>query len=107
MQGKRSFDRADYGNDSEFEHAIDQAAKPLDIAGKRHLMFSLMRQCRGCGVDTTYGSLEVRRSQALSRLSLACKVCARAVPIDSLESIGRAVTLWNTTPLTIEARNCA
>jgi hypothetical protein len=108
MQGKRVLSRANYKNDSAFEHDVDRVAKALDASGKRELMFALMRECRGCGNDASYETTEydVKQIRGASVRTMVCKVCDRAVLIkaDECQSIGRIVTRWNTTPLTIEAR---
>jgi len=107
MQGKRVLNRASYENDSAFERDVDQVAKALDVPGKRELLFSLMRECRGCGNDANYETTEydLKRISGATVRTMTCKVCDRAVPIkdNECQSIGRIVTLWNTTPLTIEA----
>jgi len=106
MQRKRVLSRAYYESDSEFERDVDQVAKVLGTEGKRQLLLSLLRECRGCGqapsFDNTKYDVKVVRG-AFSR-KMVCTVCQRDVPIATSEcqSIGRIVTLWNTTPLTIE-----
>lgn len=106
MQGKRVLSRANYENDSEFERDVDQVANVLGAEAKRQLLFSLLRECRGCGQDPSYGSTEydVKRVRGVFQRKMICKICNRDVPIASTEcmSVGRIVTLWNTTPLTIE-----
>jgi hypothetical protein len=108
MQVKRVLSRADYENDSAFERDVDQLAGALDVVGKRELMFSLMRECRGCGNDASYESTEydVKHVRGGFQRKMVCRACNHIVPIDrnACQSIGRIVTLWNTTPLTIEAR---
>ncbi|WP_426237496.1 hypothetical protein [Pseudomonas sp. TWP3-2] len=100
--------RANYENDSAFESDVDQVAKVLGTDGKRELMFSLLRECRGCGQDPSFASTEydVKHVRGVFQRTMICKVCNREVPIasDECQSIGRIVTLWNTTPLTIEGR---
>lgn len=109
MQGKRVLSRADYENDSAFERDVDLVANTLDVSGKRELLFSLMRECRGCGNDASYETTEydMKRIRGATVRAMVCKGCDRVVPISKNEchSIGRIVTLWNTTPLTIEARH--
>jgi hypothetical protein len=106
MQRKRVLMRANYENDSEFERDVDQVAKALGTEGKRQLLFSLLRECRGCGQDPTYGTTEygVKNVRGTFQQTMICKVCNRDVPLAKSEckSVGRIVTLWNTTPLTIE-----
>ncbi|WP_146041262.1 hypothetical protein [Pseudomonas sp. MPR-ANC1] len=98
--------RTNYESDSEFERDVDQVAKVLGAEGKRQLLFSLLRECRGCGQDPSYGSTEydLKHVRGTFQRAMICKVCERDVPIkrDECMSIGRIVTLWNTTPLTIE-----
>jgi hypothetical protein len=107
MQVKRVLSRANYESDSEFERDVDRVAQALGVSGKRELLFSLLRQCRGCGNDAAYDNAEyqVRQAGGVFQRQMVCKVCNHAVPIQrhECESIGRIVTLWNTTPLTIEA----
>lgn len=107
MPGKRLLDRASYDSDSEFERVVDEVCAQLDIAGKRELMFSLMRECRGCGNATSYDSTEqvmhVDKHRGVHNRQMRCRKCGHAVPIQSgTTSIGQLVTLWNNTPLTIE-----
>ncbi|QLG96672.1 hypothetical protein HZF02_32665 (plasmid) [Pseudomonas yamanorum] len=109
MPAKRLFDRASYESDSEFEHFVDEVAGALGTTGKRELMFSLMRQCRGCGNVAAYESTEhtvrVDKQRGVFQRQMECKACGHAIPIkiNECHSIGRLVTLWNTTPLTIES----
>lgn len=108
MPGKRLLDRASYDTDSAFERVVDEVCAQLGAAGKRELMFSLMRQCRGCGNETTYESTEhavhVDKQRGVFQRQMKCKSCGHGVPIQLSEcnSVGRLVTLWNNTPLTIE-----
>lgn len=108
MPGKRLLDRASYDSDLEFEHVIDEVCTQLGVEGKRELMFSLMRQCRGCGIKTTYETTEqtvhMDKQRGVFQRQMKCKACGHGVPIQLREcnSVGRLVTLWNSTPLTIE-----
>lgn len=107
MQGKRVLSRAFYGDDSAFEVDVDQAAKLLGVDARRQLLFSLLHACRGCGQDPSYDTTEydVKLVRGAFQRRMVCKLCNREVPItrDECQSLGRIVTLWNTTPLTIEA----
>ncbi|MDF2792334.1 MAG: hypothetical protein K0S85_87 [Pseudomonas orientalis] len=107
MQGKRVLSRAFYGNDSAFEIDVDRVAQVLGADDRRKLLFSLLNACRGCGQAPSYGTTEydVKMVRGAFQRRMICKVCNREVPItrDECQSLGRIVTLWNTTPLTIEA----
>lgn len=107
MQRKQVLSRANYESDSEFERDVDQVAKALGTESKRQLLFSLLRECRGCGQAPSFGNTEYGVKQLREGLqrAMSCMVCNRDVPISTTEcqSLGRIVTLWNTTPLTIEA----
>lgn len=104
MHGKREFDRASYETDHQFERAVDTASKTMGADEKRAFLFSLFRECRGCGAQPRFETLEVRTIRPLNRSELVCKACLRSVdvPVGGGMSLGRVVTLWNTTPLTIE-----
>lgn len=106
MQRKRVLSRANYESDSEFERDVDNVAKMFNTDGKRQLLFSLLRQCRGCGQDPSFSNTEydVKHARGTFQRRMICKVCEREVPIsrDDSMSLGRIITLWNTTPLTIE-----
>lgn len=104
MYGKREFDRANYEHDEDFERAIDAAAQRKSAEEKRSFLFSLLRECRGCGNQPTYETVELCRVLQTNRSVMVCKPCQRAVEVPSRggSSLGRVVTLWNTTPLTIE-----
>ncbi len=104
MYGKREFDRANYEHDEDFERAIDAAAQRKSAEEKRSFLFSLLRECRGCGNQPTYETVEIYGVRQSNRSVMACKSCQRTVPLPfpGSSSLGRLVTLWNTTPLTIE-----
>lgn len=109
MNVKSIFDRASYASDEQFERVVDRAIEKLDTDDKRKFMFLLMRECRGCGNtptrETTRKAVVKARNGGFQHLMI-CKLCNRDVPIgrDELSSVGRLITLWNTTPLTIEGR---
>lgn len=105
MHGKRGLDRASYDTDIEFERAVDAAASPLGTDEQLRLMLSLMRECRGCGTEVVPGSVEIQTAARTQASWLTCKSCEHRVPLplSGQISLGRVVTLWNQTPLTIEA----
>ncbi len=105
MHGKRGLDRASYDTDIEFERAVDAAASQLDAGGQLRLMLSLMRDCRGCGAEVVPGGVEIRTAAQHQVSWLICKACEHRVPLlpSCQASLGRVVTVWNETPLTIEA----
>lgn len=104
MHGKRGLDRASYDTDIEFERAVDIAASQLGADGQLHLLHSLMRDCRACGAEIEPGKVEIRSTHPM-RSWLVCIGCGHNVqlPHNGGHSLGKLVTLWNDTPLTIEA----
>lgn len=108
MQAIKLLNRALYKTEEAHAQAIDQlidkAGEKFSTDDKRQLMFSLMRDCRGCGVVATYSNTQMTaRAGAQQHRDMICLACKRPVPIPSSStSIGKMVSLWNSTPLTIE-----
>lgn len=105
MHARNIFDRREYETDADFEKVVDLATAQMPQEAKRDFVYSLMRDCRGCGTETTYQSVERVYVRAQAQWHVLCKCCGHSVPLtrDSETSLGRFVTLWNTTGLTIEA----
>lgn len=101
---KRSLYKTEEAHARAIDQLIDQVGEKFSTDDKRQLMFSLLRECRGCGVVTTYANTQMTaRAGAIQHRDMVCLSCRRAVPIPSAStSIGKMVSLWNSTPLTIE-----
>ncbi|NWA11925.1 hypothetical protein [Pseudomonas gingeri] len=108
MRVKNILDRASYDTDAQFERVVDACMKKLPDQEKQKLLFSLMRECRGCGHQPTYKTTAhaARNTRAGFQRYMHCLQCKREVPLTNSDvgSFGRLVTLWNTTPLTIEGK---
>lgn len=104
MHGKRGLERTSFDTDQDFELAVDHAARGMGEDQKRGLLFSLLRECRGCGSQPLPETLKAYWVRQANRSVLVCDQCQRTVDIPARggSSLGRVVTLWNTTPLTIE-----
>lgn len=99
---KRSLYKTEEAHARAIDQLIDHVGDKFSTEDRRQLMFSLMRECRGCGVVTTHAN-----TQMTVRQDMVCVCCQRAVPIPSAStSIGKMVSLWNSTPLTIEGTVC-
>lgn len=103
MQGRQGLDRTSFDSDQEFERAVNFAARQMGEDQKRNLLFSLLRECRGCGNPPAPETLRMYWVRQVNRSVLVCEQCQRSVdvPVHGGKSLGHVVTLWNTTPLTI------
>ena len=103
MHAKRGLVRTSFDTDQDFELAVDEAAREMGVDQKRGLLFSLLRECRGCGSQPLPETLKAYWVHQANRSVLTCDQCQRGVHFPLNSSLGRLVTLWNTTPLTIES----
>lgn len=105
MHPRNIFDRREYDTDADFESVVDRAAAKLATEQKREFVYRLLRDCRGCGTETTYESINTIRMAQTGAQHVVCKSCGHSVLLtrEAEFSLGRFITLWNTTGLTIEA----
>ncbi|WP_163003747.1 hypothetical protein [Pseudomonas viridiflava] len=104
---KRSLYKTEEAHARAIDQLIDQVGEKFSTDDRRQLMFSLMRECRGCGVATTHANTQMTARFGGQQQDMVCVSCRRAVPIPSTStSIGKMVSLWNSTPLTIEGAVC-